>query len=115
MQADALKCALKSAREHADSATRMAAAGILRAISQAGGAALWANGASGYEEVVRLCVGMLEDDNRGVADGFACALGDIAAASRSLAAQEAVGTWQSSVTLAEIASLLGFSAQWRLY
>ncbi len=64
--------------------------GVLRAIAQAGGAALWANAAKGYEEAVQLCLAHLEDVSRATGDAFAGALGDLVSASKSAAALQAV-------------------------
>ena len=65
-------------------------AGVLRSIAQAGGAALWANGARCYEEAVQLCLAHLEDAARATGDAYAGALGDLVAASKSPAALQAV-------------------------
>ena len=65
-------------------------AGVLRSIAQAGGAALWANSAKGYEDAVQLCLAHLEDASRATGDAFAGALGDLVAASKSPAALQAV-------------------------
>ncbi len=58
-------------------------AGVLRSIAQAGGAALWANSAKGYEDALQLCLAHLEDASRATGDAFAGALGDLVAASKS--------------------------------
>ena len=67
-------------------------AGVFRAIAQAGGAVLWANGARNYEEAVQLCVLRLEDASRASGDAFGRVLGDLVAASKSPAAIQAVRT-----------------------
>ena len=68
---------------------------MLRSLAQAGGAALWANGAKGYEEAVQLSLTHLEDASRATGDAFAGALGDLVAASKSDAALQAVSTLMS--------------------
>ena len=72
-------------------------AGVFRAIAQAGGAALWANGARSYEEAVQLCVLRLEDASRASGDAFGRVLGDLVAASKSPAAIQAVRTHSAAV------------------
>ena len=67
-------------------------AGVLRSIAQAGGAALWANSAKGYEDALQLCLAHLEDASRATGDAFAGALGDLVAASKSPAALQGVRT-----------------------
>ena len=69
--------------------------GVLRAIAQAGGAALWANSGKSYEEAVQLCLAHLEDASRATGDAFAGALGDLVSASKSAAAVQAVRPSQS--------------------
>ena len=69
--------------------------GVLRAVAQAGGAALWANSAKSYEEAVQLCLAHLEDASRATGDAFAGALGDLVSASKSAAALQAVRYNQS--------------------
>ncbi len=74
----------------APDALRVAAAGVVRAVAQAGGAGLWANAGAGYEDAVRVCCTALGSSARAVRDAFAAALGDMAAAAVSTSAQEAV-------------------------
>ena len=70
----------------------MRLAGVLRAIAQAGGAVLWANGARSYEEALQLCALRLDDASRASGDAFGRVLGDLVAASKSPAAVQAVCT-----------------------
>ena len=74
----------------APDALRVAAAGVVRAVAQAGGAGLWANAGAGYEDAVRVCCAALGSSARAVREAFAAALGDMAAAAASSSAQEAV-------------------------
>ena len=55
----------------------------LQAIACAGGLALWANVAAGYEEVVRLCVSWLNHPSLAVSDSCAAVLGATAAIAKS--------------------------------
>lgn len=68
----------------------MVCAGVLRAIAQAGGAALWANGGKPYEEALALCVAYLDDASRAAGDAAGTALGAFVAAAKSPAATAAV-------------------------
>lgn len=64
--------------------------GVLRAVTAAGGAALWAANGRPYEEAVALCVSLLDDPSAAAGDAAGAALGDLAAAAGSPAAAEAV-------------------------
>ena len=64
--------------------------GILQAVAEAGGAALWAAGGAGFEDAVRQCCGGLADPVRGVGDAWGSALGALAASGKSAAASQAV-------------------------
>ena len=66
--------------------------GVLQAVAEAGGAALWAAGGAGFEDAVRLCCGGLADPARDVGDAWGSALGALAASGRTAAASEAVRT-----------------------
>ena len=86
-----LCCSCRYSRDGAaPDALRVAAAGVVRAVAQAGGAGLWANAGAGYEDAVRVCCTALGSSGRAVRDAFAAALGDMAAAAGSISAQEAV-------------------------
>jgi len=89
-QADALRGALRAARDGADAAASAAAARVVRAVADAGGAALWAAGGAGFEEALRACCGALADPARAVGDAWGEALGALASAGTSAAATEAV-------------------------
>ena len=85
------RCPCRYSRDGAaPDALRVAAAGVVRAVAQAGGAGLWANAGAGYEDTVRVCCTALGSSARAVRDAFAAALGDMAAAAISISAQEAV-------------------------
>ncbi len=71
---------------------QVAAAHVLQAIARSGGVALWGGG--GYEETLRLCIAHLDDGVKAVGDAFAVAMGEVAASRTSIAAQQAVGSWQ---------------------
>jgi hypothetical protein len=62
----------------------------LRAVAQAGGAALWAGNARPYEDAVALCVTFLDDASCAAGDVAGAALGDFVAAAASAAAVDAV-------------------------
>lgn len=62
----------------------------MQAIACAGGLALWANAAAGYDEVVRLCVSLLNHASLTVCDAFASVLGATAAAAKNSPALLAV-------------------------
>ena len=62
----------------------------MRAVSATGGPGLWADSGYRFEEAVRNCMALLEDSNDAVRDAFAVALGELAAACKSGAAQDAV-------------------------
>lgn len=64
--------------------------GVVRAVAQAGGAALWAANGRPYEDAAALCVGFLDDTMRAAGDAAGTALGDFVAAAASDAAAEAV-------------------------
>ena len=71
---------------------RCAAAGIVRAVAATGGPGLWADSGYRFEEAVRNGMALLEDGNDAVRDAFAVALGELAAACKSGAAQDAVSS-----------------------
>ncbi|KAK9820084.1 hypothetical protein WJX72_005985 [[Myrmecia] bisecta] len=90
LQTEALKAAERSAKDPGYAHIRAAAAAVYRAVARAGGAALWAWGGSACEEAVRICIAALDDPSRAVAEAFAIALGEIAAAGKSNPALDAV-------------------------
>ena len=65
-------------------------AGVLRAVAQAGGAALWASNGRPYEDAVALSVTFLDDASCTAGDAAGAALGDFVAAAGSAAAVDAV-------------------------
>ena len=71
---------------------RCAAAGIVRAVAATGGPGLWADSGYRFDEAVRNGMALLEDGNDAVRDAFAVALGELAAACKSGAAQDAVSS-----------------------
>jgi len=77
-------------------AVRCAAAGIVRAVAATGGPGLWADSGYRFDEAVRNGIALLEDGSDAVRDAFAVALGELAAACKSGAAQDAV-SWRCSV------------------
>ncbi|KAK9798183.1 hypothetical protein WJX73_010462 [Symbiochloris irregularis] len=89
IQSQALKSVLKTLKDFSDAATLTAASDVLQAIACAGGLALWANAAAGYDEVVRLCVSLLSHASLTVSDAFAAVLGATAAAARNSPALKA--------------------------
>ena len=86
--------------------TDMVCAGVLRAIAQAGGAALWANGGKPYEEALALCVAYLDDASRTGGDAARDALGAFVAAAKSPAATAAVRCsstcWSAVVKISQL-------------
>lgn len=62
---------------------RAGSAAVLAAVAAAGGEGLWAAGAQGAEDFIKLAVSGLEDPGDNVAPAFAEALGLIAAAAQS--------------------------------
>ena len=90
---DALKAADKCLKDKsASTAIKTAAAAVIKAIAEAGGAGLWANAASAFDDAVRVCVLGLVDPSLTVREAFAAALGEIAAAGNAQSAKDAVGT-----------------------
>ena len=75
---------------------RCAAAGIVRAVAATGGPGLWADSGYRFDEAVRNSMALLEDMNDAVRDAFAVALGELAAACKSGAAQDAVRASQNN-------------------
>ena len=69
---------------------RCAAAGVYRAVGKVGGAGLWTHVGYAFEDVARTCVDGLYQPDRAVQDAYAVALGEIAAACTSSAADEAL-------------------------
>ncbi|CAL8466413.1 g5949 [Coccomyxa elongata] len=90
VQAEALKAVSRVAKDGANSEARLALAGVVRAVAQAGGAALWAANGRPYEDAAALCVGFLDDPMRAAGDAAGAALGDFVAAAASDAAAEAI-------------------------
>jgi len=82
---------------------------LCRAVAGAEGAAFWSS-PSWYEEAVKLSMGLLEVEDRAVADAFAGLLGDLAAASHSQAAKDAV-----RFTLCLVCVFVGISRSTRNY
>jgi hypothetical protein len=60
--------------------TKLACAGVLRALGSCGGAFLWASSLAGFEAVKALCLAGLEDPSPAVRAAFAQALGQVAVA-----------------------------------
>lgn len=91
VHADALKAVDKCLRDKsASTAIKTAAAAVIKAVAEAGGAGLWANAGSAFDDTARLCVSGLVDPSLTVREAFAAALGEVAAASKALSAKEAV-------------------------
>ncbi len=88
--------ALLKASHKATPMPRCAAAGIVRAVAATGGPGLWADSGYRFDEAVRNGIALLEDGSDAVRDAFAVALGELAAACKSGAAQDAV-SWRCSV------------------
>lgn len=63
---------------------------MVSAIASAGAVGIWANGAALFGEAVAVCSAALDDPSAAVRAAFAAALGQLAAAAKSDAAQ--VGT-----------------------
>lgn len=69
------------------SSHRLACAAVLSAIGCAGAVGIWANGAALFNEAVAVCTTALDDPSASVRAAFASALGQLAAAAQSDAAQ----------------------------
>ena len=67
-----------------------------RAIAAAEGLAYWSSTAW-YDEVIKLSIAALEDENRAVADAYAGILGELAASSHSPAAKNAVSLFHDLI------------------
>lgn len=89
---DALKAAEKCLKDKsASTALKVAAAAVIKAVAETGGAGLWANAGSAFEDTVRTCVLGLLDPSLTAREAFAAALGEIAASSSAQSAKDAVG------------------------
>eukprot|EP00873_Tetraselmis_striata_P027810 jgi/Tetstr1/448074/TSEL_035373.t1 len=86
LQVEALKV-VRSCAKDKSAGVRARVASVLAAIAAAGGDALWAAGATGVDDMIRLAVAGLEDTGAGVAQAYAEALGLIAAAASSTTAK----------------------------
>ena len=76
----------------------------MRAVAATGGPGLWADSGYRFDEAVRNGMALLEDGNDAVRDASAVALGELAAACKSGAAQDAV-SWHADVVLLLIGHL----------
>lgn len=91
VHADALKAVDKCLKDKsASAAIKTAATSVIKAVAEAGGAGLWANAGSVFEDTARVCVAGLVDPSLTVREAFAAALGEVAAASKAPSAKEAV-------------------------
>lgn len=91
VHADALKAVDKCIKDKsASTPIKIAAAAVIKAVAEAGGAGLWANVGSAFEETARACVVGLTDPSLTVREAFAAALGEVAAASNAPSVKEAV-------------------------
>ena len=65
VHADALKVVDKCLRDKsASTAVKTAAAAVIKAVAEAGGAGLWANAGSAFDDTARLCVSGLVDPSQ---------------------------------------------------
>lgn len=93
VHADALKAVDKCLKDKsASTAIKTAAAAVIKAVAEAGGAGLWANAGSAFDDTARVCVLSLADPSLTVREAFAAALGEVAAASNAPSVKEAVRT-----------------------
>ena len=94
---DALKAVDKCLKDRSAShPIKIAAAAVIKAVAEAGGAGLWANAGAAFDDTARVCVMGLADPSLTVREAFAAALGEVAAlgetagASNVSSAKEAV-------------------------
>ena len=93
VHADALKAVDKCLKDKvASTAIKTAAAAVIKAVAEAGGAGLWANAGSAFDDTARVCVLGIADPSLTVREAFAAALGEVAAASNAPSVKEAVRT-----------------------
>ena len=77
---DALKAVDKRLKDRsASTPIKTAAAAVIKAVAEAGGAGLWANAGSVFDDTARVCVLGLADPSLTVREAFAAALGEVAA------------------------------------
>lgn len=77
---DALKAVDKCLKDRSASIPiKIAAAAVIKAVAEAGGAGLWANAGSAFDDTARVCVLGLADPSLTVREAFAAALGEVAA------------------------------------
>eukprot|EP00884_Botryococcus_braunii_P001693 jgi/Botrbrau1/11524/Bobra.0393s0003.2 len=107
LQSDAMKAAIRAAKDNGDLATKVAAARVLQSIARAGGASFWAQGGSGYEESLRLSISQLDDVSKAVGDAYATVLGELAACRASVAAQQAVAAEKRPARKTQLGRLIG--------
>lgn len=89
--ADALKAVDKCLKDKSSSTPiKIAAAAVIKAVAEAGGAGLWANAGSVFDDTAHTCVLGLADPSLTVREAFAAALGEVAAASNAPSVKEAV-------------------------
>lgn len=93
VHAEALKAVDKCLKDKsAPAAIKTAAASVIKAVAETGGAGLWANAGFNFEDTARVCIAGLVDPSLTVREAFAAALGEVAAASKAPSAKEAVRT-----------------------
>ncbi|KAL3149121.1 hypothetical protein ABBQ32_001960 [Trebouxia sp. C0010 RCD-2024] len=97
VHAEALKAVDKCLKDKsAPAAIKTAAASVIKAVAETGGAGLWANAGFNFEDTARVCIAGLVDPSLTVREAFAAALGEVAAASKAPSAKEA--TIEQAVT-----------------
>lgn len=91
VHADAFKAVDKCLKDKsASTPIKVAAAAVIKAVAEAGGAGLWANAGSAFDDTTHACVVGLADPSLTVREAFAAALGEVAAASNAPSVKDVV-------------------------